>query len=84
MFKYRVYGKGDGANRPTMIAATDFRDVAFYIKNNISQAFGVDGDKRLEITIAESKDADFFTRYRKNDPTEVDRYIVPRGESEEK
>ena len=71
MFKYRVYSKAEDASRPTMIAATDFRDVALYIKDNIAAAFVSDSDKRVEITITEAIDADYFSRLRKDNSAEA-------------
>lgn len=65
MFKFRVYAKLDNANRSTLIAATDYRDVAEYIKANIAKAF--DADRRVAISMTESRDADFFSRLQRDD-----------------
>lgn len=70
MFKYRVYGRVDGASRPALLCATDYADVAQYVRDNIGAAFGVDDEKRLAISITESN-TEFFSRLQKAGTTEA-------------
>lgn len=62
MFTYKIYAKEAGAKRAALIAATDFRDVARFIKSNIAPALGNDSANKYEITISEAVNVDFFTR----------------------
>ena len=70
MFKYKIYGKEDKASRATLLCATDYRDVAVFIRDNIAKAF--DADKHTTITMSETKDAEFFSRMQREEPAQTE------------
>lgn len=72
MFTYRIYGRADGAKRPSLLCASDYRDVALFVRDNIAKAFGEADNEKLEITMTECRDATFFSRLKDPNPETED------------
>lgn len=68
MMRYSVKGQTKGHDSPMTIAATNFIDVATYIKNHAAEILDPDGMRELVITIEEYNNARYFFKgNREND-----------------
>ena len=60
MFKYTIRAVTNRRKRPVVVAVTNFRDVATYIRDNAAAALDPAGVQGMEIYMVENQDADLF------------------------
>ena len=53
MFRYSIYGHTPIRNKTTLIALTDFKDVADYIAENAPKVLDPTGEREITTTIVE-------------------------------
>lgn len=60
MFRYTIRAVTSKRKRPVVVAVTNFRDVAAYIRDNAASALDPAGVQGMEIYMVENQDADLF------------------------